>query len=479
MKELLEKSGLELAGLIKSGKISSVDVVQTHIDWIKKVNPALNAMVVHRFEAALNEAKKADRVINEGSREELPVYHGVPCSIKESFALEGMPNTSGLPARKGLRAEKNATVVERYLKAGAIPLGVTNISELCMWMESDNRVYGRSNNPYDKRRIVGGSSGGEGAIIGAGGVPFGLGSDIGGSIRMPAFFNGIFGHKPSGGLVPGTGQFPIAQNEALRYLSTGPMTRRAEDLMPLLRIMAGPDGFDEGCEEMVLRDTASVSLKDLTIIDIPDNGLLRVAPELQQAQVMVKQALANEGAIVKTVRISKLKHSFDIWSAMLSSAGGTPFGVLLGNGQDIAVARELLAWTMRTSAHTLPAIALSGLEKLFKSTSKRVQKMVAMGHELREELTETIGKDGVFLYPPYPTVVPYHYQPVLKPYKWMYTAILNVMQFPVTQVPLGLNRKKLPIGIQVGAIRGNDHLTISIAKKLETLFGGWTPPWKV
>src|SRR6185295_7028017 len=102
-----------------------------------------------------------------------------------------------------------------------------------------NKLYGRTSNPYDARHIVGGSSGGEGAIVGAGGVPFGLGSDVGGSIRMPAFFNGVFGHKPTGGLVPNSGQFPCAENDALRYLATGPLARKAEDLMPLLRVLAG------------------------------------------------------------------------------------------------------------------------------------------------------------------------------------------------------------------------------------------------
>src|SRR5207237_4871758 len=138
--------------------------------------------------------------------------------------------------------------------AGAIPLGVTNLSELCMWMESNNRVYGRTGNAYDPRRTAGGSSGGEGAIVGAAGAPFGLGSDIGGSIRMPAFFNGVFGHKPTGGLVPNSGQFPMAHGPALRYLTTGPIARHAEDLMPLLRILAGPDGDDAGCVAMELGD---------------------------------------------------------------------------------------------------------------------------------------------------------------------------------------------------------------------------------
>src|SRR6185503_363040 len=158
----------------------------------------------------------------------------------------------GLVARKGRLATQDAVAVARLRAAGAIPLGVTNVSELCMWMESDNRVYGRTNNPYDQARTVGGSSGGEGAIIGAGGAPFGVGSDIGGSIRIPAAFCGVVGHKPSGRLVPNTGQFPPAEGPANAYLGTGPLVRRVRDVWPLLRVMAGPDGHDPVCAPATL-----------------------------------------------------------------------------------------------------------------------------------------------------------------------------------------------------------------------------------
>eukprot|EP01089_Gocevia_fonbrunei_P016444 TRINITY_DN5090_c0_g1_i4.p1 TRINITY_DN5090_c0_g1~~TRINITY_DN5090_c0_g1_i4.p1 ORF type:complete len:166 (-),score=29.07 TRINITY_DN5090_c0_g1_i4:232-729(-) len=149
-----------------------------------------------------------------------------------------MPHTSGLKSRLGVISNQDAEVVNRLRKAGAIPLGVTNTSELCMWMESYNKCYGRTNNPYDLQRTCGGSSGGEGSIVAACGSPFGLGSDIGGSIRMPAYFNGIFGHKCTGGLISNDGQYPIAVNEANLYLSTGPMCRYASDLMPLLSVMS-------------------------------------------------------------------------------------------------------------------------------------------------------------------------------------------------------------------------------------------------
>ena len=149
------------------------------------------------------EARDADAL------DDLPLLHGVPCTVKESISLKGMPNSAGLVARSEHRAETTAPSAQRLLDAGAIPLGVTNVSELTMWIESDNRVYGRTHNAYDRKRIAGGSSGGEGAAVGSGGSPIGLGSDIAGSIRIPAFFNGVFGHKSSSNLVPNTDMFPM------------------------------------------------------------------------------------------------------------------------------------------------------------------------------------------------------------------------------------------------------------------------------
>src|SRR3954451_9405936 len=179
----------------------------------------------------------------------------------------GMPNCAGLVSRRDWRSTENAPTVQRLLDAGLIVLGVTNTPELCLWIETENRTYGRTNNAYDPLRAAGGSSGGEGAAVGSGGSPIGLGADIGGSIRLPAFFNGVFGHKPSPGLVTNEGQYPVAEGEALRLLSTGPLCRRAEDLMPVLRILAGPDGDGLG-------DPADVGVEGLEVVVVEGDGVL-------------------------------------------------------------------------------------------------------------------------------------------------------------------------------------------------------------
>ena len=472
MDKLLTLSGTQIAAMIREGKITSRKAVETHIDHARKINPWINAIVAERYEPALDEADAADAFLKENGPESCPPFHGVPCSIKECFSLAGMPQTSGLVARKGFIAKKDATAAARMRQAGCIPIGVTNVSELCMWMESHNKVYGTTNNCYDLGRIVGGSSGGEGAIVSSGASPFGLGSDVGGSIRMPAFFNGVFGHKPTGGLVPNTGQVPLAEGRVAFYCTTGPLCRKAEDLMPLLKIMAGPDGQDPECTAMDLGDPASVDISALNVLSVPENLAVRVNHELVVAQKNAADALEKMGAPVKHRTVSKLKWSLPIWSCMLKNQQMTDFGVQMGQGERIPVFWEFFKWALRASDHTLPALALALVERL----PAPVEKFVKMGRELRQEMADLIGQDGVMLYPSYSTPAPRHLEPLLLFDNFVYTAIINVLGFPATQVPLGLSKKGLPVGVQVVGTPGNDHQTIAVAMAIEKSLGGWVVP---
>lgn len=475
-RDLCSLSGTALARLIRERRISSREAVEAHIERIRLANPTIRAVVADRFDEARAEADAADERVRREPADSLPPFHGVPCSIKECFALAGMPQTGGLVSRRGFRATADATAVARLRRAGAIPLGVTNVSELCMWMESDNRVYGRTNNPYDPSRTAGGSSGGEAAIVAAGGAPFGLGSDIGGSIRMPAFFNGVFGHKPTGGLVPGSGQFPNAEGAALRYLTTGPICRRAEDLWPLLRVLAGPDGIDAGCAPIALGDPAAVDLRRVRVLSVEGNGATPVAPELLEAQRRACGWLAGRGARVEPAEFPALRDSLPIWSAMMSATATTSFASHMGGGREVNAWWELLRWTVGRSDHTLPAIGLALLEKVPRFYEGAREEFVARGRALREEIARRLGSDGVMLYPSYPTTAPRHGRPLFPPFRWVYTAILNVLELPATQVPLGLGPDGLPVGVQVAGGHGCDHLTVAVALELERGFGGWVPP---
>lgn len=472
----LLESATRLAERIRTGENRSTEIVEAHIDAIQAVNPALNAVVADRFEAARREAQAADAAVAAGG--ELPPLHGVPCTIKESFGLAGMPQASGLVSRRGLRSSTDATVVARWRAAGAIPLGVTNTSELNMWMESSNRVYGRSNNPYLQDRIVGGSSGGEGAIVGSGASPFGLGSDIGGSIRMPAFFNGVFGHKPSPGLVPNSGQYPIAEGEALRLLGSGPLCRRAEDLYPLVRLAAGPDGIDPSTRPMELLPPSLEQIAGLRVVQIEGNGLRRASTDLRVGIERAARSLEQRGATVVKAAPKSLRRTLVLWAGLMSANADHSFSELLGGGAKVNAVKELLLWCVRQSPHTLPAIILALVEGLPGVEPSDVQKLYDETARMRDELAALVGDRGVILFPPYTRTAPRHGMPLLTPIDFSYTAIWNALEVPVTQVPLGLDGQGLPLGVQVVGMPGCDHLTMSVALALESDLGGWVPPWQ-
>jgi fatty acid amide hydrolase 2 len=474
----LSMSALELAAAIRRRELSSREAVGAHVEHARAFNPALNAIVVERYEQALREAEEADARLARGELDSLPPLFGVPCTIKESFAYAGLPNTSGLVRRREFIASEDATTVARLKQAGAICIGLTNVSELCMWMESNNRIYGRSNNPYDPRCIVGGSSGGEGAIVGSGASPFGLGADIGGSIRMPAFFCGVFGHKSTGGVVPGTGMHPISENQALRYLATGPIARRATDLMPLLRLLAGPDGRDAGVREVELGDPEAVDLSTLEVWVVEDNGKVPVDFELLDGLDQAASTLARLGAKVRRRKLPELGRGFELWSAGMAEAAETSFRALLGEGRPIPVGRELMRWALRRSDHTLPALVLAAVEDLwpFVPSGEQRRRLVEEGLALRAQLGELLRGRGVLLFPTHPRPAPRHYAPLLRPFDWTYTAVFNVLELPVTQVPMGLSRAGLPLGLQVVGGPDDDHVTIAVACALEREHGGWVAP---
>lgn len=467
MDPLLTESATRLAARVRAREISSEEVVAAHVARAKETHGAVHAIVADRYDAALAEARAADARVRAGARD-LPRFHGVPCTIKECFALRGMPQSAGLVARRDFRADEDAITVARLRAAGAIPIGVTNTSELCMWMETSNRVYGRTNNAYDRQRTAGGSSGGEGAMVGAGASPFGLGSDIGGSIRMPAFFNGVFGHKATPFRVPNEGQFPIAHGAALRYLCTGPIARRAEDLWPLLEVLAG-DTVPPGAP-------ARVSIEGLVVLHVADNGRLRVSDELRAAQVAAARALERRGAKIRAWSSPLLRHSLEIWTVLMSDAGGPTFAELMGQGTAVPAFRELGRWMLGRSEHTFAAIGLAVLEKLPALKGEKARGFAAMASELRASLLEALGEHGVLLFPPYPRTAPRHHAAMLPPIQWMYTAIFNALELPATVAPLGLGKGGLPLGVQIVSGPDRDAVTIAAAKVLEEELGGWVPP---
>jgi len=473
--QLCRLSGTALAALIRTRAVTARDVVEAHIARIERVNPAINAVVHTRFPEARREADEADQRLASG---ESAPFLGVPCTVKESFAVAGCPHTAGHLARRGQLATSDAITVQRLRATGAIVLGLTNTSELCLWMETHNRVYGRTNNPYNPKRIVGGSSGGEGAIIGAGGSPFGLAADIGGSIRMPAFFNGVFGHKPTGGLVPCSGQYPPPEGPARLMLGTGPIARRAEDLMPLLRAFAGPDGEDDSCTPHPIGDPAAVSLVGRPVLYFTHPGQ-RVSRDLVAAQERAAAALAARGARVQEAHLPRLRKAFDIWAARMSEGAHTSFTELLTGEPNLKLGPALARWVLLRSPYTLPSIVLAGLEAITAKLPGRLQRDLAEARALRDEIDALLPEGGLWLHPSYSRTAPRHLSPLFTPFDWVHTGLMNVLGLPVTQVPLGLDRQGLPLGVQVAGRWFEDHVPIAAALALEEALGGWVPPAQV
>ena len=477
--DLADKSAFDLAQLIRDREISSVELTERHIAAIEGVNPHLNALVTERFDAARGEARHADEALANNRAH--GALWGVPCTIKETFALTGHPHSAGSLYRRDVIATADATVVSNLRLAGAIPLGQTNVPEMAMWMESDNLVYGRTGNPYAYQRTSGGSSGGEAALIGAGATTFGIGSDVGGSIRMPAAFCGVFGHKASAGLVPLRGHHPPTIGQNARYCCAGPLARKASDLMPLLRIIAEPegDGAPPPADTPLLRDPRNVTFDGRHVYVCESLGGLPSAPDLSIATALqdAAAALQTRGAHVAPWHHGLLPWAVPIYSSMLAGAGGPTFGEFLSkDGQGISLVEEGLRFLRGKPRHMPEALGLTALETLMHPLKLPRRVFAALGRRLRHVLEDLLKDGALLLLPVHPRVAPHHREPLRHPLDWIYTALFNVMELPATSVPLGLDTDGLPLAVQVVGAHGSDHITIAAALALEEAFGGWVPP---
>ncbi|XP_067674207.1 fatty-acid amide hydrolase 2-like [Haliotis asinina] len=476
--EVLLLSAVEIADRIRTKKLTAVEVMQRFIKRVREVNPVVNAVVVDRFSEAMLAAANVDKHLakDDSSIKNLPLL-GVPLSVKESFEVKGMPNSSGLWSRRDNKATSTAPVVKHLQAAGAIPFVLTNLSELCMWYESANNVYGRTNNAYSTSHIVGGSSGGEGCILSTGASVIGVGSDIGGSIRMPAFFNGVFGHKPTRGVVDNSGQHPPATGGQEDLLVTGPLCRYAADLLPLMQIMSG------NAPQLNLQKQVDFKALRFFSMENDGGGLLQsnVDQELVAAQRKAVYYLEHTlGVRVTRVNLRRMKYSLEMWSARMTSSEGTTFSEFM-SGQNGSVNGfvELLRWLIGRSKHNLPAIMLAVIEcftPLLEGSNAQFLKMLT---EFEKEMRELLDDGGILLYPSHPCCAQLHSQPLSTPVNFSYTAIFNALGLPVTQCPLGLNKRGLPMGVQIVGGMHEDRNTIAVAQVLEAGPGGWVSPGRV
>lgn len=327
-----DMSATELARIIKAGEVSAKEVVEAHIRRIEAVNPKLNAVVIPLFNEALAEAKAADEQQAQGKP--LGPLHGVPITIKEQFQVMGTQTTLGIKRLAGNKATKEGPLITRLRHAGAIILGKTNVAQTLFYHESDNPVYGRTNNPWNLDRTPGGSSGGEAAIIAAGGSPLGLGGDLGGSIRLPAHFCGICGLKPTAGRLTNDdvppGLFAVFQDAIVPQ--PGPLARTVADLCLAMEILASPgtETTSELIPPIPWPDSKKISVKGLRVGMYSDDGFFPAAPELRRAVAEAGKALKAAGARVESFAPPDVAEGVRLFLAILGADGGDWLKALLG-----------------------------------------------------------------------------------------------------------------------------------------------------
>ena len=294
--ELYHLSATELANKIKSKEISSKELTQLYIDRIEKYDDDINAVVVRMFDRAIEDAEKADETLSKGK--DLGPLHGLPMTIKESYAIEGQKTTWGNEAFRNNIAAADGLAVQRFRQAGAHFIGKTNVPLDLADFQSFNTIYGTTNNPWDLKRIPGGSSGGSAAALAAGFTGLEAGSDIGGSIRNPAHFCGVYGHKPTYGIIPMTGHELVSNVPDADLAVCGPLARSAEDLRQALDIMAGPAEREAAGWKLNLPEADFKNLKDLKIAVWANDEIAPVSHEIEERAMQVGETLAKLGATV-------------------------------------------------------------------------------------------------------------------------------------------------------------------------------------
>ena len=460
MDDLIYRSAKSIARAVRDKKVSAVEVVEAHLRRIDEVNPRLNAVVQLVGDRALAEARRADEALARGDA--VGPLHGVPMTIKDSLDTEGIVTTGGTKGRAAFVPEQDSTVVARLRAAGAILMGKSNTPELTLAGETDNLVYGRTNNPYDVSRTPGGSGGGAGAILASGGSPLDMGSDTGGSIRLPSHFCGIAGLKPNSWRVPRTGHIiPWGLGAFDSTTQNGPMARYVEDLALTLPIIAGPDWRDPAIIDMPLHDPDKVDVKGLRIAFHTSNGIMDPTPETAEAVRAAAGALADSGCSVEEERPQALDMVPDL--THVTEADGRAWVRRL---LDKAGTTELHPWLQKRmdEAKVVPADELTALlEKLDEYRSAMLSFME--------------GYDAI-LCPVAPFPAPEHGATIEEANKFAftYTGAYNETGWPGAVVRGGTSPEGLPIGVQAVARPWREDVALALATRLESALGGWRSP---
>ena len=448
----------ELAGLIRRREVSSAEVVDACLVRIAEVNPRLNA-VVRLTETAREGARDADARLARG--EPVGPLHGVPFTIKDSLDTAGVVTTAGTLGWRNRVPDRDATVVARLRAAGGILLGKTNTPEFTWSDETDNDVYGRTSNPYDLERTPGGSSGGPGAIVAAGGSPFDIGSDTGDSIRQPAHVCGIAGIKPTSGRVPRTGHWPDYRGILESLTQLGPMARRVEDLELLLPIIAGPDGEDPHVAPVPLGDPAAVAVDRLRVVAFTDNGVRTPTPATVEAVESAVRALVAAGASVEWRVPPDTAEAWAAWDALIRADGWAWLSRLIGGAGTPGMG------SYASRGWLTPSVALSGAE---------LTALVERADAVRARYLRWMSGIDLLVCPAMPQSAIRHGESTEPWFGDTYSDVHNLTGFPAVVVRGGTSPDGLPIGVQVVAPPWREDAALAGARVIEAASGGWRRP---
>jgi len=474
----------ELRALLDARKISATELSEQAIGRIEVLDSRINAVVVRDFERARAVARAADAALARGERRPLL---GIPMTVKEAFNVGGLPTTWGLPIGRDWRPAEDAVAVARLKAAGAVILGKTNLAIAIADWQSFNPIYGTTNNPWDLRRTPGGSSGGSAAALAAGYVPLELGSDISGSLRVPAHLCGVFAHKPTSNLVPQRGMAPPRSQALATDLTSGlgvcgPMARTAADLSLALDVIAGPDDYEAAAYRLQLPPARHNALKDFRVLVLDSHPLLPVAQEIRGTIDQLANRLAQTGATLarSSSLLPDLAESARLHTRMVRNftAFGRPPEFFKSIRENVAALKpdddSLKAWRVRApllSHHEWMASEIArarlrqqwaGLFREFDVVLCPPFSVIAFPHGQKPDQEDrTIDIDGEAL--PYLSLI-------------VWATVATPPGLPATVMPAGRSKTGLPIGVQIIGPLYEDRTPLVFAQLLEREYGGFARP---
>jgi len=465
---LVHLTATAMAEMVRRKKLSPTELVQAHLDRIEQLNSQINALVSIDRDGALKLARAAETTVMRGNQ--LGALHGVPVTIKSSIDVAHLRCEAGTKLRAGYVASADAPLVARLKSAGAIILGTTNVPEMLMAYETDNLLYGRTNNPWDVERTPGGSSGGEAAAIAAGCSAAGVGSDGGGSIRVPAHFSGICGLKPTPGRIPATGHFPPCIGPFALLGVVGPMARSVADLELMLEAMAGPDKGDPCAAPVPIRRPTEAEMRRVRVGYFEDDGRTPVTPETRAAVRTAAGALKQQGFEVTPFQPQGLEQARQSWWVLFGLAGGLILGPMIaGHESELSPILKEFVDIVAGEPPLTP-------ERLLNTWLERDQ--------LRAQFLTQMEEFAVLLCPT--CSVPafrhrerqWHIDGKTVQYldAMSYSQWFNLLGNPAAVVPVGSSSEGLPIGVQIVGRPYEEEVVLAIAAQIERGCGGWKEP---